>query len=165
MHVLVMATVLFSWVSVAGAWTYSVVNYSYPGNPALTGTLTGVTYYAKVAVITNDSSSAETLNVDLYYSSRAGNYQWSPNDGTNWMNIADTTDTWTRTVNAGDTVWLRAVLRNSAGNIFHVLSPSPWGEADGSYGEDYYFAFPPGAHYYAAGWVRDIAGYVAVVQE
>ncbi len=165
MYVLIMATVLFSWVSVAGAWTYSVVNYSYEGRPALTGTIPGVTYYAKVAAITNDSSSVETLYADLYYSSSwVGNYQWSPNYGDSWINIDDTTDTWTKTVGKGKTVWLRNVLRNDAGSIFHILSPSPWGEADSSYDEDYYFAFPPSAHYYAAGWVRDIDGFVAVMQ-
>ncbi len=159
------AILMFGWVSTAGAWTYGIDTYDYTGNPALIGTVTGATYTAKVAAITNDSSSAEVLNVDLYYGTFSGMYQYSPNEGTNWINIPDTTTTWTRTVQAGSTVWLRAILTNDQGNTYHILSPSPWGEADEDYGEAYYYAFPPGAHYYAGGWNRNIAGYVAVVLE
>jgi hypothetical protein len=159
------AILMSGWASTASAWTYGIDTYDYTGNPALIGTVTGATYTAKVAVITNDSSSAEELNVDLYYGTFSGLYQYSPNDGANWINIPDTTTTWTRTVQAGDTVWLRVILTNDQGNTYHILSPSPWGEADEDYDEAYYWAFPPGSRYYTSGWQRDIAGYVAVVLE
>ena len=149
--------------STASAWTYGTDTYDYTGNPALIGTVTGATYTAKVAAITNDAATSETLEVDLYYGVFSGNYQYSLDDGAHWVPISDSTTTWTRSIAAGDTVWLRAVLTNDGGATYHILSPSPWGVADDDYGEAYYYAFPPGARYYTSGWVRDIAGYVAVV--
>ncbi len=165
-NVLVMTVLLFSWVSTAGAWTYSVDNYNYYGSPALTGTVPDALYITKVAVIHNESTEMQELNVDLYYSSSfTGRYQYSPNEGTNWMWIDADADSWTKNVEAGGTIWLRGWLLNAQDNPFHVLSPSPWGTAaTDELNEEYYFAFPPGSHYYGPGWVRDIAGFVVVIQ-
>ncbi len=161
---LIAAVILLSgWTSAASAWTYGIELYDYIGSPALTGTVPGATYTAKVASITNDANTTEVLEVDLYYGSLSGHYQYSPNKGTNWINIPDTTTTWTLSVSPNGNIWLRVILTNDMDNTYHILSPSPWGNADQSYGEEYYYAFPPGARYYASGWVRDIAGYVAVV--
>ena len=153
-------------------WEYGIDTYDYYGSTALTGTVPGVLYTSKVAVITNASSETAELEVDLYYSSSFdGKYQYSPDEGAHWIWILDESgnpaDTWTKYVQAGDSIWLRAWILNSDGNPFHVLSPSPWGEAkDGEpYYEDYYFAYPPGAHYYGPGFCRDIAGFVAVIVE
>ncbi|MEA3469678.1 MAG: hypothetical protein U9R57_15855 [Thermodesulfobacteriota bacterium] len=165
-QVFAISALLLSWVSMAGAWTYSVDTYSYYGSGALTGTVPGLLYHTKVAVIHNESTESQELNVDLYYSSSfTGKYEYSPNGGTNWMVIDNTVDTWTKTIAAGGTIWLRIFLYNSVDVRFHVLSPSPWGTTHGDYAdtEEYYFAFPPGSHYYAAGWVRDIGGFVAVI--
>jgi len=165
-QVFIISALLFSWVSMAGAWTYSVDTYSYYGSGALTGTVPGLLYHTKVAVIHNESSESQELNVDLYYSSSfTGRYQYSPNGGTNWMWIDAGASSWTENVAAGGTIWLRNWLLNDVDNPFHVLSPSPWGvaAADEDY-EEYYFAFPPGSHYYTSGWVRDISGFVVVIQ-
>ena len=161
------ATMLFFTLALSSgwAWTYGIDTYDYVGSPALIGTVPGAIYTAKVAVATNDSATADVLTVDLYYGFFSGLYQWSPDEGAHWINIAPGTSTWSRTVQPGDTIWLRAVLTNDNGNTYHILSPSPWGTADSSYGEAYYWAFPPGAHYYDRNWQRDIAGYVAVALE
>ena len=160
-NMFVIAALLAGWVSIAGAWMYGIDQYDYYGSGALTGTVPGSLYTAKVAAITNDSSQAKILSVDLYYGFLSGEYQYSLNKGRNWGNIPDDTETWTRTIQGGDTVWLRVVLLRG-GHIYHFLSPSPWGEADQSYGEAYYWAFPPAAHYYNSAGNRDITGYVAV---
>ena len=159
---MIMVMLLAGWVSTAAAWTYGVSTYDYVGTPALIGTVPGATYTARVAVITNDSEASAQLQVDLYYGVFTGNYQYSPDQGAHWINIPDDVSTWTRSVAAGATVWLRAVLTNDGGNTYHILSPSPWGEADEDYNEAYYWAFPPGSRYYNSNWERDIAGYVAV---
>jgi len=161
---LIISALLLSWVSVAGAWTYEIRNYAYTGSPALTGTVPGKTYFPKVAVISNYTNVSEQITVDLYYGHLSGNYEYSPNGGVNWITIANDVEVWSRTLSAGETIWLRVVVRNDDGNIYHILSPSPWGEADLSYEEDYYFAFPPAAHYYVQGGAREIGGYVAVVR-
>ena len=161
-HLFVIIMLTAGCVSVAGAWQYGVDTYDYTGSPALWGTIPGASYTAKVAAITNDSSASEALTVDLYYGGLNGRYQYSTDEGVHWINISDDTTQWTRTVSAGDTVWLRVVLLNWKGHIYHFLSPSPWGEADQDYNEAYYWAFPPAAHYYNSSGDRDITGYVAV---
>lgn len=165
-QVFIISALLFSWVSMAGAWTYSVDTYEYRGSGALTGTVPGALYITKVAVIENETSSNQLLEVDLYYSTDfTGRYQYSPDGGTHWMWINADAPDWSRSVPAGGKIWIRGWLLNVHNNPFHVLSPSPWGVAAADeLEEEYYFAFPPGSHYYAAGWVRDIAGFVAVIQ-
>ena len=153
-----------AWVSEASAWTYAIRHYAYTGTPSLTGTIPGKTYHPKVAAISNFTQESRELTVDLYYGHLAGNYEYSPNGGVNWITIANDVDTWTRTLSAGETIWLRAVVRNDDGNIYHILSPSPWGDADIEMDEEYYFAFPPTAHYLGKGGERDIVGYVAVIR-
>jgi len=163
-QVLVVAALLISFVSVAAARNYEIRHYAYTGSPALTGTVPGKTYFPKVAVINNYTNESEQLTVDLYYGHLTGNYEYSPNGGVNWITIGSDVETWTRTLSAGETIWLRVVVRNNDGNIYHILSPSPWGDAELEYDEDYYFAFPPTAHYYVGGGAREIEGYVAVVR-
>ncbi len=165
-QVFIISALLLSWIPMAVAWTYSIDTYEYQGSTALTGTVPGAIYITKVAVIHNESTERQELNIDLYYStSFTGRYQYSPNGGTNWIWIEADAESWTRNVPAGETIWLRGWLLNVHNNPFHVLSPSPWGVASGDEpDEEYYFAFPPGSHYYIAGWVRDIDGFVAVIQ-
>lgn len=152
-------------VSVAGAWTFGVDTYSYTGSPALVGTLTGVAYTSRVAVMEKESGD-DDLTVALRYGAWTGGYQYSPNDGVNWMSIDSSATEYTFTgLNAGDTVWLRVVLINNDGNVYHRLSTSPWGQADVANGDVYYFAFPPGAQYYDRNTDNvNITGYVAIPQ-
>jgi hypothetical protein len=167
-NIFVALMLVFCWTSIAAAATYTVTTYSYQGELNLIGTIPGATYYAKAGVI--HCNASEQVVVDLYYSSREGEYQYSTDEGTNWIDIDNTITQWTINVPAGGTIWLRAVL-SAVGDYagiedyhgHHILSTSPWGTADASFGEAYYFAFPPAAHYWAAGWVRNIDGYVAVV--
>ncbi len=163
-QVLIVVTLLVGLVSFAGARSFEIRHYAYTGSPALTGTVPGKTYFPKVAVINNYTNESEQLTVDLYYGHLSGNYEYSPNGGVNWITISNDVETWTRTLSAGETIWLRVVVRNLDGNIYHILSPSPWGNADLEYNEEYYFAFPPTAHYYVSGGAREIEGYVAVVR-
>ena len=162
----IISVLLLGLVSMAGAWTYSIDTYSYYGSPALSGTVTGVLYHTKVAVIYNESTESEVLNMDLYYSSSFnGQYEYSFDGGVHWHLIDEDLSEWSKDIPIGDTIWLRIWLFNDDGNRFHVLSPSPWGVAAAvEDDEEYYFAYPPGSHYYIAGWVRDIDGFVAVIQ-
>ena len=152
-------------VTVAGAWTFGVQTYEYIGVPALPGTVPGAVYTSRIGVMEKESGD-DDLTVELHYGAWAGTYQYSPNDGTNWLTIDNTLSEYTFTgMAAGDTVWLRAVLFNSTGHITHILSTSPWGQADVAAGDVYYFAFPPGAQYYDRGTTNvNITGYVAVAQ-
>ncbi len=155
-------------VSLANAWICGVDTYDYRGSSELIGTDTEVTYWSKVAVMTNEEEDDSTLNVHLYYSSFwEGEYQYSTDTGSTWQSIPKTPDRiFSLTdLDTGDTVWMRVVLiRNST--IFHILSPSPWGEADDALGDLYYFAFPPGSQYYNRGTTDvKINGFVAVVND
>jgi hypothetical protein len=163
--VLLASTLVAGTVSTAGAWTFGVDTWEYIGNPTLTGTVPGATYQLRVGVMEKESGD-DDLVVDLHYGAWNGKYEYSLNDGANWTSIMNTLTEYTFTgLNTGDTVWLRVGLLNSAGNVYHFLSPSPWGQADVANGDVYYWAYPPGAQYYDQGTTNvNITGYVAVAQ-
>lgn len=162
-------TALFvGWASIAAAWTYSAGNYDYIGVPPLRGTIPGATYVGKAGVITNNSATTQLLTVDLYYGDFYGKYQYSLNSGFNWSSIDQNVTTWTRNVASGSNIWIRVVLLDSSTDlIYHILSTAPYGEADETLGDAYYFAFSPNAYYYSDFSTREvgISGYVAVVKE
>ncbi len=164
-NVMVLATLLIGWTSLAGAWTFTVDTYSHVGTEQLRGTVPGATYWARGGTVINDSEAPAELSVDLYYGTFNGQWQWSSDHGVNWNNIDPSSLSWTHTVNSGDSVSLRVVLIDENDVIYHILSTSPYGIADESLGEAYYYAFSPNANYYSdfsTGEVS-ISGYVAVI--
>ena len=162
---MVLATLIIGWASLAGAWTFTVDTYSHVGTEQLRGTVPGATYWARGGNTTNDSAAPAELSVDLYYGNFNGQWQWSPDHGVTWFSIDPSITNWTQTVNSGDSVSLRVVLLDANDVIYHILSTSPYGIADESLGDAYYFAFSPNAYYYndfSTGEVG-ISGYVAVI--
>ena len=152
------------WIASASAWTFGLMPYAYTGTWALRGTIPGKIYHLKAASISNFTEESRELTVDLYYSNVPGNYEYSPDGGLHWISIANDVETWTRTLSAGETIWLRVVFRDREGNVNHLHSPCPWGVAEMEMDEEYYFAFPPVAHYYNSELKREILGYVAVIR-
>jgi len=71
----------------------------------------GLLYHTKVAVIHNESTESQEMNVDLYYSSSfTGKYQYSPDGGTHWISIDTNANSWTKNVLASEMIWLRGWL-------------------------------------------------------
>ena len=146
--------------SLAEAWTYSTEVVEYQGSSQIIGTHSGRTYMYRVGIATNDGAGPATLNVELnYHDGFVGQYWYSIDDGVNWVEVPKGQATLSvEDVAIGDSVQLRAVTL-----YYRYLSTSPWGEADTSIGDEYYFAFPPGGRYYAPGTSNvDKTGFVAI---
>ncbi len=156
---LLAGTILATSASFAGAWTYSTEEVDYEGGSFVIGTRTGQYYMYRVGVATNDSVEPETLNVELnYHNGYIGQYWYSIDDGANWLEVPKNQATLSvENVAINDSVQLRAVIC-----YYRYLSTSPWGEADESIGDEYYFAFPPGGHYWEGETVNP-TGFVAVI--
>ncbi len=159
---LLAATLLTGTASLASAWTYDTQIIEYQGSSSIIGTNTGTTYSYRVGVITNDSTEAQDLSVELnYHDGFIGQYLYSTDGGNEWLEVAKGDEHLALTnVPANQVIWLRAVIV-----YYRYLSSSPWGEADDTIGDNYYFAFPPGGQYYDQG-TTDVnkTGFVAVVQ-
>ncbi len=155
---LLAGTILATSASFAGAWTYSTEEVDYVGGPFIVGTRNGQDYMYRVGIATNDSADPETLNVQLnYHNGFIGQYWYSIDNGLNWLEVPKNQATLSvENVAIGDSVQLRAVTC-----YYRYLSTSPWGEADASIGDEYYFAFPPGGHYWEGGTVNP-TGFVVV---
>ncbi len=157
---LLAGTMLALSVSAAGAWTYSTAVVEYQGSSHIIGTKTGQTYMFRVGIATNDSADAQTLEVEFnYHDDFVGQYWYSIDSGASWIELPKGQAALAvQNVASGDSVWLRAVL-----NYYRYLSTSPWGEADTSIGDEYYFAFSPGGKYYDRGTTNvNKTGFVAV---
>jgi uncharacterized protein (TIGR02145 family) len=158
---LLAGTILATSASIAGAWMYSTEEVEYEGSPFIIGTHTGQTYVYRVGVATNESADPDTLDVELnYHNGFIGQYWYSIDGGVNWIEVPKAQATLSvANVASGDSVQLRAVVIVG----YRYLSTSPWGEADESLGDEYYYAFPPDGRYYAPGTSDvDKAGFVAV---
>ena len=165
---LVLCCLTFS--SAAFGWEYGIAQWTYIGRGALWGTVPGEEYQANVASIHNDANATETTNIDLYYGDLfpGGYFWWSLDAGEHWHYIEPGTPRLEVAVPAGGTMWIYGIIPFGGG--YHILSVSPWGDADPTYCnengcETYYWAFAPFAHYYDSNWQRDIYGYVAVALE
>ncbi len=145
---------------VAGAWTYSIRQVEYVGSSDIIGTKNGKTYSFRVGVITNDSAQAMPLELKFnYLENFIGQFWYSIDDGASWIEVPKGAPSATvPDVAPGASVQVRAVI-----NYYRYLSTSPWGEADHSIGDDYYFAFAPGGRYYQPGTTNvDKTGFVIV---
>jgi len=173
---LILLAMNFGGFSMASDLTYDRGYYQYQGCGQLTGTIPYQWYDAYGAGIKNDSTEPVEVTMTLRYGSLLGNYQWS-NDVNNvgeqihWHEIPMSSNQWVHEVLAGEKIWLRVVFRrlNAVSGqwlIYHIQSPSPYGDADGNVGDDYYFGFPPNARYYDSEWntLDQQEGYVMVVK-
>lgn len=144
-------------------WDFTLVQYTYLGNPDLIGTTPGQEYHANCGKVANNTLKTQTLRLDLYYDDPNGvKFQFSEDNGTTWTDVSNTLSSISKVLEAGDTLLIRMVYINSSGVIFRMGSCSPYGDADDGFGEVYYMAYQPGA-YYDGNWNRDISGNVAVV--
>ena len=69
-------------------------------------------------------------------------------------------------VNSGASVSFRVLLTDANQLIYHILSTSPYGAADSTLGDAYYYALSPNAFYYSDYSIREVGinGYVAVIK-
>jgi len=172
MAMLITSALFIGTASASNAWEYGVKSYTYLDNGQLDGTCPGGVCSAKAASITNNSNENKTFTVNLNYSlDWIGNYQWGEDHagGVIWHEIPMSYNTWSKKIVPGQTIYLRAVLREQnqkSGQwlIYHILSTPAVSHIFEKDGGGIYYIFPPKARFYNSNFQEDISGFVITAE-